>query len=208
MSAWLRWSGVLVLLAAWGGPLPAMAEHSFAAHMLLHMIVVAGAAPLLASGMAGTRIDPVGYAPRLFSPIPASMVELIAVWTWHVPALHLAARLGGLPYFFEQGTFLAAGVLLWSSVLGGDRAARPSRAAAGVLALVFTAIHMTLLGALFALAPRALYSHAAGPAESLRDQQLGGAIMLIVGGAAYLGGGLWLMRDLLRGDVARSPADR
>lgn len=208
MTEWLRWSGVLVLAVAWGGPLPAMAEHSFAAHMLLHIIIVAGAAPLLAWGAAATPLDPVQYAPRLFSPIPASIVELIAVWAWHAPALHHAARLGGLAYVLEQGTFLAAGVLLWSSVLGGDRAARPSRAAAGVLALVFTAIHMTLLGALFALAPRTLYSHAMGPAESLGDQQLGGVIMLIAGGAAYLGGGLWLTRDLLRGNAAGSRADR
>jgi putative membrane protein len=196
MIAWLRWSGVLALAMAWGGPLPARAEHSFAAHMLLHIIIVAVAAPLLAWGAAGTRIDPVRYAPRLFSPIPASIVELIAVWAWHAPALHHAARLGGVAYSFEQGTFLAAGVLLWSSVLGGDCAVRPSRAAAGVVAMVFTAIHMTLLGALFALAPRPLYSHGAG---SLSDQQTGGAIMVLVGGAAYLGGGLWLMRDLLRG---------
>lgn len=197
MQVWLRWSGVLVLVAAWAGPLPAMARHSFAMHMLLHIIIVAGAAPLLAWGAAGTRLDPVKFAPRVLSPIPASIVELIAVWGWHAPALHHAARAGGVAYVAEQGTFLAAGVLLWSSVLGGDSRERPSRAAAGVVALVFTAIHMTLLGALFALAPRPLYAHGVDAWISVSDQQAGGVIMLIVGGAAYLGGGLWLMHGLL-----------
>lgn len=198
IHAGLRWSGVLVLAAAWVGPLPTSAGHSFAAHMLLHIVIVAGAAPLLAWGAAGTILDPVKYAPRLFSAIPASIVELIAVWAWHAPALHDAARGGGLPYVLEQGTFLFAGVLLWSSVLGGDAQARPARAAAGVVALVFTAIHMTLLGALFALAPRALYAHAMDGAGAVSDQQIGGVIMLIVGGGAYLGGGLWLMGEVLR----------
>lgn len=216
IQTWLRASGVLVLIAAWGGPLPGMASHSFAAHMLLHIVIVAGAAPLLAWGVAGTLADPVRYAPRLFSPIPASIVELIAVWAWHAPALHHAARGGGVAYALEQGTFLAAGVLLWLSVLGGDRAAGPARAAAGVVALVFTAIHMTLLGALFALAPRPLYAHAMDAAASVSDQQVGGVIMLIVGGAAYLSGGLWLMRDVLRdraatvasGEMTRSDGGR
>jgi putative membrane protein len=173
--------------------------------MLLHIIIVAGAAPLLAWGAAGTIVDPVKYAPRVFSPIPASIVELIAVWAWHAPVLHHAARAGGMPYLLEQATFLGAGVLLWSSALGGDRDARPARAAAGVVALVFTAIHMTLLGALFALAPRPLYAHAMDAASAVRDQQAGGVIMLIVGGAAYLGGGLWLMRDLLGSRAANGP---
>jgi putative membrane protein len=33
---------------------------------------------------------------------------------------------------------------------------------------------------------------------ALEDQQLGGTIMLLVGGAAYLAGGLWLMAKLLQ----------
>lgn len=205
IRTWLGWSAVLALVAAWSVPMPGMTHHAFAAHMLLHISIVAGVAPVLAWAAAGTVADPVKYAPRLFSPIPASIVELVAVWAWHAPALHHAARAGGLAYALEQGTFLAAGVLLWSSVLGGDRAARPARAAAGVVALVFTAMHMTLLGALFALAPRPLYAHAMDAAVSVSDQQIGGVIMLIVGGAAYLGAGLWLMGDVLRERGAAEP---
>ena len=33
---------------------------------------------------------------------------------------------------------------------------------------------------------------------ALADQHLGGAIMLLVGGVAYLAGGLWLTAGLLR----------
>jgi putative membrane protein len=61
-------------------------------------------------------------------------------------------------------------------------------------------MHMTLLGALLALTPRPLYAHAAGFAgfTAIEDQHLGGAIMLAVGGASYLVGGLWLMAGLMR----------
>jgi putative membrane protein len=61
-------------------------------------------------------------------------------------------------------------------------------------------MHMTLLGALLALAPRPLYIHAEtfSGLTSLEDQQLGGAIMLIVGGISYLTGGLWLTVALMR----------
>ena len=66
--------------------------------MALHMIVVAIVAPLLAVGIAGSRLDPVEKAPALFAAIPASLVELVVVWAWHAPALHHAAghRVGDL----------------------------------------------------------------------------------------------------------------
>jgi len=195
-------AGVVVLAIAWVGPLPALARWSFSAHMTMHMAVVAVAAPFIALGVSAGRFDPVRTTPRLFLPIPASIAELLVVWAWHTPALHYAARHETWALVLEQSSFLAAGLFLWIAVLGGDGRAREPRRGAGVVALLFTSMHMTLLGALFALTPRPLYGHPAhGPADlsSLADQHLGGAIMLLVGGAAYLIGGLLLMVGLLRG---------
>jgi putative membrane protein len=199
-------SGVAALAAAWLGPLPELARQSFAAHMTLHMIVVAVAAPLVAIGLAGTAADPVRSVPGLFAPLPASLIELIVVWSWHAPVLHAAARHATHTLLVEQASFIAAGLLLWLAVLGGDREDQRARVGAGVGALLFTSMHMTLLGALFALANRPLFAHAStGPAalSPLADQQLGGTIMLLVGGASYLTGGLWLTARLLR---SSSPA--
>ena len=72
--AWLV-AGVLVLAAAWLGPLPGWSRASFAAHMLMHMAVVALAAPLLALGLAGTRADPARRWPTVFGPVAASIVD-------------------------------------------------------------------------------------------------------------------------------------
>lgn len=193
--------GLFTLAAAWLGPLPALASEAFFAHMALHMAVVAVAAPLLALALAQSRFDPRQKAPRLLAPIPASLVELVVVWGWHVPALHHAARHHAPAFVAEQGTFLLAGILLWLSSIGGQGVAGAQRTAAGVIALLFTAMHMTLLGVLMALGPRPLYTHMEGFAglSALDDQQLGGAIMILVGGVSYLTGGLWLTMRLLRG---------
>ena len=191
-------AGVALLLAVWLGPLPEMAGSAFFAHMTMHMGVVAVAAPLLALGVAGSRWDPVLRAPGLFAPIPASIVELVVVWTWHAPGLHHFARHTTIGLVVEQGMFLVAGLLVWLSAFGGGRVSE--RKGAGIAALLLTSMHMTLLGALLALAPRPLYGdgHGFGELTALADQNLGGAIMLLVGGLSYLAGGLWLTAQLLR----------
>jgi putative membrane protein len=193
--------GVLTLAAVWLGPLPQLARHAFFAHMVIHMGVVAVAAPLLAMGVAGGRLDPVRHAPGLFAPIPASVVELIVVWAWHAPALHHAARHDTVGLAVEQGMFLLAGLFVWLSACGGNSRRHGNRTAAGVVGLLLTSMHMTLLGALLALTPRPLYAHMDGFAglTPLQDQHLGGVIMLVVGGVSYLLGGLWLTAGLLRG---------
>ena len=194
MRALLLVAGVAVLAATWLGPLPALARPTFAAHMAMHMAVVALAAPLLALAVAGASRDPVRAAPLLFAPIPASMLEGAVVWTWHAPALHHFARHGTAGIFVEQGSFLAAGLLLWLGALGGRSLAGSSRTAAGCLALLLTFMHMTLLGVLLALAPRAIFAHGE---SALADQHAGGVIMLI-GGFAYLAGGVRLAAVLVR----------
>lgn len=196
--------GLTLLAGLWAGPLPWLAPHSFSAHMALHMGVVAVAAPLVALGLAGRRADPARRWPAIFNPVAASVVELLVVWGWHAPALHHAARHRFDVFVAEQSMFLAAGLWLWLAAFGGARAARRSRAWTGVAGLLFTSIHMTLLGALFALTPRPLYADGAANGAALGDQHLGGGIMLLVGGVSYLAGGLWLAVEGLRRSAAPS----
>lgn len=195
-------AGLLILGGAWLGPLPQLAERAFYAHMTMHMGVVAVASPLIALGISGGQFDPVRYVPALFSPVVASVLELCVVWTWHAPLLHHAARHHASALIVEQAMFLLCGLLLWLSAFGGDdrQSAPTSRRAAGVVGLLLTSMHMTLLGALLALTPRPLYYHAGSLSSltALEDQHLGGAIMLISGGVSYLGGSLWLTIELIR----------
>ena len=139
-------AGLLVLALAWLGPLPGWATRSFSAHMTMHMSVVAVAAPLIALGLAGGRLDPMPRAPALFAPIPASLLELVVVWAWHAPGLHHFARhtAGGMA--IEQGMFLSCGLLVWLSAFGGR--ATGGRIGAAIAGLLLTSMHMTLLGVL------------------------------------------------------------
>lgn len=199
IQVWLLLAGLLSLAVAWSGPLPELAHHAFFAHMTMHMLVVAVAAPLLSLAIAGSRYDPVIKYPVFFAPIPASVVELIIVWAWHAPGLHHLARMTAWGLVAEQGSFLLAGIAVWISAFGGTSPRSRARSAAGVVGLLLTSMHMTLLGALLALAPRSVYTHHQGfsTMSALQDQHLGGAIMLVVGGIVYLSGGIWLTVDLL-----------
>lgn len=209
---WLA-TGVALLGAAWLGPLPELAERHFTAHMTLHMGVVAVAAPLVAWGLAGGPFDPVRWL-RWRMPglgyglaIGAALLEMVIVWAWHAPALHRAARAAGGVFALEQACFLGAGLAVWLAVWGGDAQHRGERDGAGAVALLLTSMHMTLLGTLLTLAGRPLYGHPGDSASSgaLVDQQIGGAIMLGVGGVVYLAAGLGLVASLLRRRAAPQP---
>lgn len=198
MSPRLAVMGAVALGLAWASPwlLP---RGGFALHMTAHVAVVAVAAPLLALAMAGGPLDLARRAPRCFPPVPWSLVELVVVWAWHAPALHHLARHTVAGRVAEQGTFLATSLAVWLSAVGGPHD-RPRRRGAGVVALLLTSMHMTLLGALLALSPRALYPGCSGASalSAIDDQHLGGAVMLLVGGASYLAGGVALTAGLLR----------
>ncbi|WP_108396356.1 cytochrome c oxidase assembly protein [Devosia submarina] len=199
-------AGLLVLLLAWAGPLPHMVQGSFTAHMALHMAVVGIGVPLLAAGI-GPFVGARGWLrSQLALPIAASIIDFVVVWGWHAPALHHASRSSYLALTIEQLSFAAVSLLVWLVALTSTGETRRSAALAGAMALFFTSMHMTLLGALIGLAPRAIFGdhahHATPTSALLADQQLGGVIMLAIGGVIYLAGGLVLMARVLQREEA------
>ena len=194
-------AGFAILAFAWAGPLPRLVADSFAAHMWLHMLVVGIAVPLIATALAPR----LAIAGSLALPIVVSILDFVVVWGWHAPALHHASRTAGWVLAVEQFSFFAVSLLVWLVALSGRD--RGNAALGGAMALFFTSMHMTLLGALLGLSPRPLYAgHHQGDGwlglSPLADQQVGGVVMLAIGGAVYLVGGLVLMARVLR----RSPA--
>jgi putative membrane protein len=194
--------GLALLAAIWLGPLLSVWRESFAAHMLAHMGVVALAAPLLAVGLK-PGAAPTGSIEGFATPLIASLLELIVVWGWHAPAARVLVETSNAATFLEQASFLAAGMLLWHSCL------RPGRQAAGAFALLLTSVHMTLLGALLALSSRPLYglgqvSCFGFVLDARQDQELGGVIMLMVGAAVYLAGGIALLAQLLNAPARKA----
>lgn len=195
--------GLGVLAAAWLGPLPGMVGESFTAHMLLHMIVVAIAAPLLAAALA-PQLEGRAIGGRMLSlALLASLIDFFVIWGWHLPLLHEATRTDGWVLAVEQSSFLAVGLFVWVTALAAPAATVQSAALAGAGALFVTSMHMTLLGVLLGLAqtPICRTWSGGGPLfglSILEDQQVGGTIMLAIGGSVYLAGGLVLVARVLR----------
>lgn len=209
--------GVAVLALVWLGPLLGEWRDSFAAHMLAHMGVVAIAAPLLAIGLSDYWRRVASSLARenqpsslLFTlPVLASLVELVVVWFWHAPSMRALAETSTAATVAEQASFLAAGLFLWTTCLADGRRSGTG-GGAGAFGLLLTSVHMTLLGALLALSPRPLYG--AGEVTCFgvtlsagQDQQIGGVLMLMIGAAVYLAGGVALLARLLAADA---PGDR
>jgi putative membrane protein len=191
--------GCVVLAAGWG---VAAGDYGMTGHMTAHMAAVAIAAPLIAFGIAGTQIDPATRWPRVVTPLPMSLVELVVVWGWHLPVARAFASESVVGLVLEQAIFLGAGLLLWGSCLGAIDAGSAARRASGVMALLLTTMHMTLLGALITLAPRTLFGTTGFTCLGVTltpmvDQQIGGVVMLLVGAGTYLLGGLALLSRLL-----------
>lgn len=195
--------GLLTLALIWAGPLLSVWRDSFAAHMLAHMGVVAIAAPLIAIGLSSSterKRFALTETPTL--PLIASLVELVVVWGWHAPAARLWAESSTFATVLEQASFLLAGLFLWLTAIGPK--GTPAHDASGAFALLLTSVHMTLLGALLSLAPRPLYGLGDVTCFGFvlgagQDQALGGVIMLMIGAAVYLAGGVFLLARLLAG---------
>lgn len=189
-QAWPLLAGLALLGALWLGPLPGKARFAFSPHMMLHLGVAVVAAPLIVTGLSRLRLSKQGIVPSWPLAIVASVSEMCVVWGWHVPVLHEAAALDSRIFAAQQVSFLLVGLAVW-----GVGAAVSTRADYGIAAatLLFTSMHMAMLGVLLALAPRLLYSPSlclgAFGLDRLEDQRLGGALMAVGGSMPYLLGG-------------------
>ncbi|UCJ14823.1 cytochrome c oxidase assembly protein [Pseudomonas sp. MM211] len=195
---WPLLLGFVVLAACWLGPLPAMSRTAFSAHMLLHLGVVALAAPLLAIGLArsGLRVDNLRHIGTWTFLV--FFAEMLVVWGWHAPLLHEAAALNVWAFVAQQASFLAVGLGVW--LLGFASQSRRGVAAA-MFGFFLTFAHMTMLGVMLIMAPKLIYPAelclGAFGFEQLDDQRFGGILMAAWSGVVYLGGAVALGARLL-----------
>lgn len=122
-------AGVLALLLATVWPFDALGDWSLAAHMAQHMLLLAVAPPLLLAARpraalaaalpaAGARaLHAVARAcavPMLRSLAAATLANVAVMWGWHLPAA-LALALASEPvHWLMHGSFLGAGLWLWT----------------------------------------------------------------------------------------------
>jgi cytochrome c oxidase assembly factor CtaG/cytochrome c2 len=204
--------GFIAVTAALVSPIHELGEALFSAHMIQHELMMTVAAPLLVLGRpfvplmwglpSATR-TPVG---RIFSlkvpPLAAFLLHGAAIWLWHAPGLYDASVTSNAVHVLQHASFLGTALLFWWSVFY-SRGRRGSEGTA-ILYLFLTAIHTTLLGALLTVSDSAIYSVYTDVTTrvwnltAVEDVQLGGLIMWIPGGIAYLAAALYLMLGWLK----------
>ncbi|HEV7414606.1 MAG TPA: cytochrome c oxidase assembly protein [Tianweitania sediminis] len=197
-------AGMFLLAALWLGPLPEMARRAFSPHMILHLGVTVVAAPLIAVGLL--RLWPETKAPSrpLLAAVGVTLFELAAVWGWHAPLMHEWAARSTPMFVLQQLSFLLAGMAVWLVCLvGRDATSR----GIGTVAMLFTSMHMTMLGILLVTAPMLLYAPqfclGAFGFSPLDDQRFGGALMASAGTLPYVGAGGWLALSFFKDNDPR-----
>jgi cytochrome c oxidase assembly factor CtaG len=193
--------GILVL--ALFSPLDALADEKFAWHMAQHLMLMLGAAPLLA--LANTHLVSlfalplslrrvvgryVSGAPGMrqagthrFSPLIAAVIFAAGLWLWHAPRMYDGALANPALHTFEHLTFLVTSAVFWRMVSNaGDRRLDLGSA---ILLTVLVGLQANLLALLLVLAPSPIYS--AYAANDLHDQQIGGVLMLGPASLIFLG---------------------
>jgi putative membrane protein len=176
-----------ILALVFVSPLCALSSALFSARVLHHVLMVAVAAPLLALARPAHAAAPVG--------VPF-LLAVASLWLWHLPAAYDAALSSVTLYWVMQASLLAPAWIVWRAIF-----AQPPGVGLGWVFLVY--LQMGMLGAILALAPRALYAtHATAPLlwgfTPLADQQLGGLIMWMPAALAYAGWGVLLARRAWR----------
>ena len=216
-------SGWLVLAVALLSPIDTMGARYFSVHMVQHELLMVLAAPLLVLGRpleawawglppTWTRaLARTGQAPWLSrswafatGTMGAWSLHALALWLWHVPVLFDAALASEPVHALQHASFLGTALAFWWAIFGRG-VHRPD--GASLASLFTTMIHTSALGALLTLAPTVWYATyatgAGGPLTPLEDQQLGGLVMWIPAGFAYVVTGLAIVASWLDADRAR-----
>ncbi len=202
-------AAVGVALAVLTGPLDHLADELFSAHMAQHLTLMLVVAPLLVLARAGMVVfwalpasvrKPLGTwwthgSGALLQPL---LTSPIAIWSWfcgafvfwHLPGPYEWALRNEAVHILEHLFFVVTAYAFWSIVIEPLGRRRLDYGAA-LLFVATAAVVSGLPGALMILTSRPLYGgHASGVAEwgltLVEDQQLGGLIMWIPGGFAYL----------------------
>jgi len=220
LQAWAFALGWLTLVAALVSPLDPLGGWLFSAHMVQHELLMVVAAPLLVLGRPlatwAWALSPAQRraAGRLFrsrgwngmwetltDPLVAWALHALALWAWHIPAAFDAALQNEGLHILQHVCFLGTALFFWWSVLGHDPRGRygPGHATAY---LFTTMLHTAALGALLSLAPTPWYAPyipltGALGLDPIDDQQLGGLVMWIPAGLAYVVAALWVLARML-----------
>lgn len=177
----LRFSAAIILLVViFISPLCALSSALFSARVFHHMLLVAVAAPLLASVFAETLSGAARF------PVMVFVLHTAMIWLWHTPEPYAFALSGTLPYWLMELSLVVSGMAMWRAILN-------SQTGMGTVMslLLGSIIQMGMLGALLTFATQPLFEHhfattMAFGLSPLADQQLAGLLMWVPAALPYV----------------------
>lgn len=201
-------ASVITIFLALVSPLdPLSDDYLFSAHMVQHILLNMVAPPLLVLGLPAVlmrrflRVPLMTASEHLLGqPVFALCVGSLTLWAWHLPSWYNATLENDGIHIFEHLTLLVTGTMMWWPVFTRLDERRLSPVMSTVY-LLLASVPNGLLGIFFTFAHTPYYSGYAHPNDELgalslirdtwkldqiSDQQLGGAIMWVVGSAIYL----------------------
>lgn len=208
------WHPIFFVLAmgmlglALASPIEQWSGELFAAHMVQHVLLLMGAAPLLVLATPPATLAWLmperwrrPFALRLHQltrrlrhgatwPLLVWLLYALSLWIWHIPALYQTAVTQEWVHGLEHTSFLGTALLFWWT-LAHSRGRRFY--SVGLLFIFTTALHSGLLGVLLTFARHPIYPIYTQTRPTLNlsltplaDQQAAGAIMWVIAGVVYI----------------------
>ena len=192
-------AGVLVILAALVSPIHVLSDnYLFSAHMVQHVLLTLVAPPLLILGTPDWLIRPLLRPDLAFRlarvathPVVAFASFNLIFSMWHIPALYNSSVTNHGMHIAEHLVFMSAAVLVWWPIVSTmpelPRLSYPMQLAY----LFLLSIAQLILFAPITFSKEPLYQFYANAPRiwdisPLTDQQMGGIIMKMGGGAIFL----------------------
>ena len=196
--AWFT-AGMIVIYVALTSAIHELSEsYLFSAHMIQHLLLIVIAPPMLVAGSPSWILRPIQSYWRLLAvarfitrPLVAFFIFSVVLSVWHIPYLYDLTLHSRAPHVLEHLLFISSSVIMWLPVMSSmpeiPRATHPVQ----ILYLFGLSLPMGMIGAAITFSPNILYSwYATVPRlwglSVLEDQQIGGLIMKLLGGAAFL----------------------
>jgi cytochrome c oxidase assembly factor CtaG len=195
------WAGLACLAAAFFSPLDSLAPKAVSAHMGQHVLMADIAVPLMLIGarnpvlfffLPRSILVPLarrrtlrGLFRRLRSPMVAIPVYTAVLYAWHLGPLFEGALRNQFAHGLQHESFIVFSAFLWWPLVEPNHRRLPGRLWK-IPYVIGARLPTMFLGLAFAVAQTPFYAGfygrglRSGGMSALEDQQLGGAIMMVV----------------------------
>ena len=189
---WCWVGGVALVVLASTPWMEQLADESFTGHMVQHLVVIIGAAPLLVLARPVRTLLRAGWIPTTsagraigalwhrYAAAVGPALFVVVLFVTHLTSIYDRALDDRLLHELEHAAYLLAACSMWSAVLGVGRATAVARIG-GVFGVIAGGafLGLILLAATEPLMPT--YEARLGTAEALDDQRTAAAIMWVTG---------------------------